>query len=344
MKIIVVGGGIVGLSTALALLEHGFLDVKIVADSFDDTTSHVAGAVWRPVFAGSTSDYTMDRWGHETMLWLRGLIEHYGTDVVGCKRTPGMELQDTPIESHPYWAHSVEDFRLLTPEEALKHAPYTKKYGCVFTSIMIHPGVLMDWITKQIQARGGTFERRHVSSLNDLDADIIVNCTGKTRNSILHPDEFDQGVNAGKLVNDANVYPVRGQVIKVINPAITRFITVESHGQYTYILPRHNGEVTLGGTAQPHNWSTENDQDDVKQIMERCIALMPEVKDSKVLFAKAGLRPTTTTGTRVELDAKRTATGAWIVHNYGHGGSGHTIHRGCASDVVQIIRSLHAKL
>ncbi|RHY94287.1 hypothetical protein DYB37_006986 [Aphanomyces astaci] len=190
----------------------------------------------------------------------------------------------------------------------------------------------MAWITKQIQARGGTFETRHLSSLDDLHnegSDIIVNCSG---------------LGAGKLVNDATVYPVRGQVIKVFNPSITHFFLVESGGHYTYILPRPGGEVILGGTVQTHNWSTACDEDDVKQILARCADLVPAVKESRVLHTKAGLRPSTSRGTRVELDPKRTANGAWVIHNYGHGGSGHTIHRGCAADVVKIAQSLTAKL
>ncbi|KAF0683409.1 Aste57867_24533 [Aphanomyces stellatus] len=327
MKIVVVGGGIVGLSTALALLEHGFQDVKVVADNFEDTTSHTAGAVWRPVFAGTTSERTMDKWGHETMLWLRQLMERHGTDVVGIKRTPGMELHDAPTDAHPYWAHSVENFRFLTHDEAMQ---FNKPFGFSYTSVMIHSGVLMAWMTAQIKARGGTFETRHVDSLNDdLQGDIVINCTG---------------LGAGALVGDKAVYPVRGQVIKVFNPAITRFLTVEGPGTIVYILPRHNGEITLGGTAQAHDWRTTNDDADVARIMAECAKYMPEIKDSKLLFAKAGLRPTSSSGTRVELDPKRTSTGSWVIHNYGHGGSGHTIHRGCASDVVQLVRRLHAKL
>lgn len=47
-KVVVVGGGIIGLTSALALLEQGFTHVHIVARSFDVTTSHLAGALWMP--------------------------------------------------------------------------------------------------------------------------------------------------------------------------------------------------------------------------------------------------------------------------------------------------------
>jgi D-amino-acid oxidase len=47
-RIVVIGGGVIGLTTALALLEDDFKHVQLISESFDDTTSHGAGAVWRP--------------------------------------------------------------------------------------------------------------------------------------------------------------------------------------------------------------------------------------------------------------------------------------------------------
>ncbi|CAK4369406.1 unnamed protein product [Aphanomyces euteiches] len=326
MKIVVVGGGIVGLSTALVLLEHGFPDVKIIADNFDDTTSHTAGALWRPFSNAQTPDRTMDKWGDDTARWLKDLLNRYGSATVGIQWTPGTELHDEPHDTHPYWAHSVRDFRFLRPDEASR---YGKTYGFSYKSLLIHPGTLMAWVTKEIRARGGVFEKRTLTSLNDLDCHLVVNCSG---------------LGARQLVGDSAVYPVRGQVIKLVNPDINQFFLSECDGHCTYILPRPGGEVILGGTVQAHNWSLENNDKDVDEIMTRCSALLPQVKNSRVLHAKTGLRPANANGTRVELDPKRTQKGAWVIHNYGHGGSGHTIHRGCAMDVVQIVKSLTSKL
>lgn len=47
-RAVVVGGGIIGLTSALALLESGYTRVHVVAESFDAIVSHVAGAIWMP--------------------------------------------------------------------------------------------------------------------------------------------------------------------------------------------------------------------------------------------------------------------------------------------------------
>jgi len=118
---------------------------------------------------------------------------------------------------------------------------------------------------------------------------------------------------------------------------------IEKDSHHTYILPRPNGEIVLGGTTQRDDWRTTSSEDDVKDIMERCKKILPAVADSKVLNVQAGLRPQTATGTRVAVDPKRTATGALLIHNYGHGGSGHTLHWGCAQDVVGFAKMYSAR-
>jgi len=115
-QITVIGGGIIGLTSALALLEAGFKNVQVIAESFDQTTSHVAGAIWRPFsLPANASTNTVEyvhtyiykyklllsiffysRWGHITINWLKHLMKTHGEDVVGIRRTPGHEYHDYP--------------------------------------------------------------------------------------------------------------------------------------------------------------------------------------------------------------------------------------------------------
>jgi len=49
---VVIGAGVNGLSTAIELLEKRF-DVHLVAESFNDTTSHRPAALFEPYLAGN---------------------------------------------------------------------------------------------------------------------------------------------------------------------------------------------------------------------------------------------------------------------------------------------------
>ncbi|GMF43851.1 unnamed protein product [Phytophthora fragariaefolia] len=124
---------------------------------------------------------------------------------------------------------------------------------------------------------------------------------------------------------------------QVHNPMLNKYAAViHRDGHHTYIIPRPHGDVVLGGTVQPHNWSTNNDTNDVEGVWERCCQLWPEVRNSKIIGPAAGLRPGRTGGVRLETDLRPTKLGAIVIHNYAHGGSGHTLHWGCAQDVVRL--------
>ena len=72
MNITVVGAGVIGLTTALTLEEHGH-DVRVVAAGTDDaTTSAVAGACWFPYRAGPPD--RVAAWAADTRRWLEALI------------------------------------------------------------------------------------------------------------------------------------------------------------------------------------------------------------------------------------------------------------------------------
>ena len=61
---------------------------------------------------------------------------------------------------------------------------------------------------------------------------------------------------------------------------------------------------------------------------------MPETAALEVRAHKVGLRPW-----RASVRLEREQHGAWVVvHNYGHGGSGFTLARGCAQEVATLLQ------
>lgn len=167
--------------------------------------------------------------------------------------------------------------------------------------------------------------------VNDLQQlaqsyDVIVNCSG---------------LGSHNLVEDEQVHPIRGQIIKVHAPWVKNFI--RDIGAKTYIYPGIDC-VTLGGTMQVDNWNLEVDKDDSKDIMERCSEFVPSLKTAQVLEEKVGLRPG-----RSKLHLER----EWLhvqgrqvplVHNYGHASWGISLSWGTALEALNLVRkSLHEK-
>ena len=93
------------------------------------------------------------------------------------------------------------------------------------------------------------------------------------------------------------------------------------------MIPRR-GEPVLGGCSRPYPPGARPDID--REISARIVAQSRAlgVPIGAVRTERAGLRPY-----RLEVRLERAGR---IIHNYGHGGAGFTLCRGCAEDVVKL--------
>lgn len=104
-----------------------------------------------------------------------------------------------------------------------------------------------------------------------------------------------------------------------------------------YVLPRLGcGEVVCGGTTDYGEEVCQPNESTSTAIWEKCKRLVPELdsRNSGILQVWVGLRPYRKHGVRIERE--KTSRGYAIIHNYGHGGSGHTLYWGCALDVGKL--------
>jgi len=95
-----------------------------------------------------------------------------------------------------------------------------------------------------------------------------------------------------------------------------------------YMIPRRH-ELVLGGCSLP--WPpgapAEVDPDMTNRILDQARSLGLAVGAVKTV--RAGLRPY-----RLEVRLEREGR---VIHNYGHGGAGYTLCRGCAEDVARLV-------
>lgn len=315
-KVLILGSGVIGLTSGIRLLEEGF-KVRIAAASLPpDTTSNVAPAYWYPyrVFP----ELRVLKWAevsYETYTALRDVPES------GITAFELLKIFDKPA-AEPFWKTVVKSFRRARPEEL----PEGYVDGFVVEVPRIETPVYINYLVDRFKKSGGEIEKlgRELDSLEGLGADdeILVNCTG---------------LGSRKLCGDEKMYPIRGQLVRITNPGLTRCTSDETGPlALSYIVPR-NGDCILGGTAEENNWSLDIDPETASGILRKCSILEPRIKDAEVLGHSVGLRPGRT---EVRLENDVTPDGHPVIHNYGHGGGGFTLSWGCAEEVLEIARAL----
>ncbi|GAB1599395.1 D-amino-acid oxidase-like [Argonauta hians] len=321
-KICVLGAGIIGLYSAVRILEDiPNANVTVIADKFSpNTTTDVAAGFWRPYKMGSTNPALIKRWGQETFDYLVNLHESPLAGKLGINLASGYWL--TPQEKDPIWTETVFNLRDLSPKENKLFPGHTNNKH--FTSIIVCGCVYMKWLMDRFISLGGKVKSKKITSLSEVmkEFDVVVNCCG---------------LGNFELSNDNKMNPIRGQVLRVNAPWIKHFYFVDDDNKPLYIFPLKDF-VILGGTAQMGNWDTRPNESDTKRILDDCTKLVPSLKDVEILDTKVGLRPYRE---QTRLDQNFVMFEGRLVHiinNYGHGGCGLTTFVGCAKDVVEFIK------
>ena len=304
----VVGCGVIGLTTAICLREAGLEAGIVAAELPPGTTSNVAAAIWYPYKA-----YPEDRvlfWGSRTFEVFEKLS---GTPESGILMREGVEIWSRPVPD-PWWAGAVPGVRRCKEDEL----PPGYLDGHALTVPIVEMPIYLAYLMDRFAAAGGSVQMRTLSSLDEADARVVVNCVG---------------LGARDLVDDVSMEPIRGQIVRVRNPGIERFVLDEENPEgVTYIVPR-SGDCILGGTAEEGAWDLEPNPETAACILRRCTHLEPRLEGAEVLEHKVGLRPG-----RPEIRLEREDGPIPRIHNYGHGGSGITLSWGCAEETLRLVQ------
>ncbi|GAA4978370.1 FAD-dependent oxidoreductase [Yinghuangia aomiensis] len=308
---VVIGAGIIGLSSAVSLAEAG---LRVRVDSAvppGKSTSFAAGAVWDPYLVQPHE--RVAGWARTT---LRELTRIAGQGPhTGVRIRAGSQQSRLPCDL-PYWAEAVSA-RWCEPRE-LKDGFVM---GWPYQAPVADMGVYLDHLVRRLTDVGGRMRLHTYRSLAEAadEAPVVVNCSG---------------AGARTLVPDPDVRPVQGHLVIVENPGIDSFFCDDTPGttEYTYIYP-HGPTVALGGSQKPDEWSTAPDPEVVRVIIERCAAVEPALRDARVVGCRVGLRPTRR---EVCLREDSVAVGR-LLHNYGHGGAGFSLSWGCAEEITAMV-------
>ncbi|OWF52556.1 D-aspartate oxidase [Mizuhopecten yessoensis] len=324
VNIIVIGAGVVGLSTAVNIQRVlPGVKVKVVADRFyDKTTSIGAGGIFLPTakaIPGIPVD-TLKRWCEKSWNVYSQLATSDLASTTGHTVSHGYKFVKTE-EKTPLYASMVYSYRKMLPDELTRLGVNSKfRFGYEVTTIITNMRKYLFWLMKQFTDNGGKVEKRTIESLSELygQCDIVVNCSG---------------LGSQQLCGDKIIYPLNGQVIRVEAPWVKDWVFTDTS---TYILPSDDFTV-LGGIKDKDNYSMTPDPSVKQGILDRCLDMN---QGARVIGDWVGLRPMRDP-IRLEKEIVRLPDGILkVVHNYGHGSDGVALSWGTAVEATEMVKEL----
>jgi len=289
--VIVVGGGIIGVSLAIALRKRGVRVLVVergepgreashaaagmLADCPIETPSALqslatASARMYPEFVHELQDESgmkVDLRDQGTLLFAPDVSTHAEFRDESPLPAPLAELEPelAQIESPVVYLkeRSVDPRALVAAAlKAAKHRGVDISSGTTATDLLLSDG----------KVSGVSMDRTHYS------ASCVVNCAGAWAGSF--------------SVHRFPTRPVKGQMLAV---ACARRDVVRHviRAPEVYLVPRSDGRIVIGSTLEEAGFDKRIDPDTIQRLHQSALRLVPALDQARVLEAWAGLRPGT---------------------------------------------------
>ncbi|PPQ74276.1 hypothetical protein CVT26_003900 [Gymnopilus dilepis] len=347
-RVVVLGAGVIGLTTALKLQETGKYDVQIVAEVLPSDpktikyTSHWAGAYHVIDEEAGTPGEALQKKTFDEMWSLSAPGSPAEHCFLRCKHTHYFAAE----QERPHLLERMPNFQPV-PKDELPAGIHT---GFSFESVTIDVPVYLKYLLQQFLAKGGSVDLKQIEHIDKLldGPDAVVVCTGLGSRTLGGMEDLD-------------VYPARGQTVILEAPWVRNLKVLENlkdgKWTWTYIIPRKSGDVVVGGTKEANDWESKPRPETTTDILRRALAICPElaspetrdklqgaapaVEDVLPLVKEeaVGLRPMRKGGPRIELESRKGPSGKDIpvVLNYGHGAEGYIKSIGSAYAALQLL-------
>jgi sarcosine oxidase subunit beta len=325
--VIIVGGGIIGCSTAYYLSKLG---KKVLVLEREDITRGSAGAT------DGVVGYHTKKPGHQMDLAVQSiamfehLSEELGTDIEYGFQCGGMQ----PVEDKMQWdilseivaeqRKSGVDIEMISAEEACKIEPMLSKniYGALYskTGGKVNPIKLTMAFASAAKKLGATIQiETEVTDLikegnkilgvstnrGDYYADAIVNACGSWAAYTAKMAGIDMPIRPrkGQLMVTEPIGPFMDCTLQCARYNVIKFrpetITDENVlklGSSLSIEQTESGGLIIGGSRELVGYDRENSLEAIETILKRAVRFFPALKDVCIIRTFAGLRPYTPDG------------------------------------------------
>jgi D-amino-acid oxidase len=264
----IIGAGIIGIATAIILLEKGYTNIEIVADNFENTTSHNSGAYFGLI---EVSEETKSN-----LLYKKFIIDSYLTwkeihdrKLFGITR--GVKLVDIYLGAHndvgPQESNIGNEILIenkLIEENQLVNITYDNKSFFRMKknkTFYFNTYEIIEEMYNILKRNNVLFRKKTIISLDEEGTDlgnVVFNCTG---------------LGSRELNIDSDIYPIAGHLLlmnnqdtNIVNYVIfCKYLLPEdlSTKQYRsfYYMPKNcNGITGILGGSYVEGYSGDNEE------------------------------------------------------------------------------------
>ncbi|HEU4510206.1 MAG TPA: glycine oxidase ThiO [Pyrinomonadaceae bacterium] len=326
-EVVIVGGGVIGLTIARALALRGVRDVCLIerAELGREASFAAAGMLAPQVEADGHDGFFALACRSRDLYpaFAAALHDETGIDVeldtTGTLYLALNEHDQAEIEKRFYWQTQAGlSVELLNASAARQLEPHisNQTHGALF-------------FPKDIQVENRRLLSALASSCRKLNVAIITNTNVEsliTEHGRVRGVQTDSGpIGCATVVLAAGTWssfiqqapraliePVRGQMVCLAaNPQLARHVIFSPRG---YIVPRHDGRLLAGSTSEHVGFANSVTAGGINSILAKALEISPDIADLPIVDTWSGLRPCSADGLPVlgpcdEIDGLFYATG-----------------------------------
>jgi D-amino-acid oxidase len=248
-KITIIGAGALGLFTAYDLLQRGYNNIEIIAESFTNLASHNAGGLLAQLskIKDAKQASIIEKIGIDTFKFYADIAQNrHAHFKEGARNIPAYFESRSASGLESYVERGVMN---KAQDVMLDFGNGTKRAMVAYDdAIFIDTAYMMQALTEYAKNNNISTMQRKIHNFKDIDSTYIINCTG---------------LGSSTLAKDTQMVSLQGHLVmlKNQNPTELQYMIVGDSMQYTnanhqnvkrvfYMFPKRSGTNVgvIGGT------------------------------------------------------------------------------------------------
>lgn len=305
MKVIIVGGGVIGMLQARELALKGMDVVLLEKGRCGNEASWAGGGIISPLYPWRYSP---------AVTALASWSQAYYPNLVQCLEAESdidpeltrhgllmLSVEDeadalTWSQAHTSWLETIDTERIYQLEphlrSGLSHGLWMPNVASIRNPRLLkalrtwlerHPNIsiIESCQVAELNTSTSKISGLETSTHGTLEADAYVLCTGAWSKKICATEQV-------------NVAPVKGQMLVFdAQPGLVNRVVL-SGGKY--VIPRRDGRVVAGSTLEHTGFDQSTSQQAKDELSDMAIDLFPDLANCRISHHWAGLRPGTADG------------------------------------------------